>query len=452
MSRRNPAPGGLARFVSFVLAPAAVAGLTALAACGGDGIGPPRVQPPAAPAANDPAYAVDGVTRWNLIGNALTPGQDTLAVDVTAPAGTEVVDVWVAGGAGQRLALADGHFTGALDIGALPPGEHELLFAADGDTTAFARATFLRSHPLYVMMSTDWDFAEPGAEALAAHDRLRTDHPAIRFTQFIGPYTFTDANVTEARRAELVTWLTSRRDMHGDEIGLHIHPWCSFVTHAGLTCITDASTVYANDASGYTVKLEAYGQAGMETLLADAKAIFAERGLGTPITFRAGGWTASIDTLKALAAQGFVADTSANNWARMEEWSRPQITELWRWNMTNWSQIGDTSQPYYPNTNDKQSGAAPHVDLLEVPDNAIMVDYVSTQEMIDIFAANWDGTPLAEPTTYMMGFHPSPSFSTEEYRRLDGILDHADRFQAANHAGPVVYEVLKDLPMVWPAP
>lgn len=426
----------------------------ALAACGEDGLGPPRVTPPTPPAADDPAYAIAGVSEWNLVGNALTPGQDDLEVTVTAPAGTEAVDVWVAGGPGQRLTAGAGPvFTGTLAIGGLPAGEHELLFAADGSTTAFARRTFKRTHPLYFVVSTDWDFADPGDDVLMQHDRLRTDHPAIRYTEFVGPYTFTDPVLPEARKAALAQWLVERRDQHGDEIGLHIHPWCHFVTHAGLTCITDQSTVYATDTSGYTIKLSAYGQAGMETLLDAARTIFDERGLGTPITFRAGGWTASIETLAALAAKGFVADTSALNWAYIEEWSRPTPSELWLWNMTTWSRIGDTSQPYYPNVTDKQSGEAPHVDILEVPDNGVMVDYVTIDEMKAIFAANWDGrTPLATPTTYMMGFHPSQNFSTEEYRRIDGILDHADQFQASQHAGPVVYAVLRDLPTVWPGP
>lgn len=423
-----------------------------LVACGGDGLGPPRVAPPAAPAANDPAYTLAPLARWNLIGNPLTPGDDILAVEITAPAGTEAVDVWVAGGPGQRLTADGQRFTGDLAIGELGPGEHALLFAADGDTTAFARATFIRSHPLYFTMTTDWDFPDPGVDALAAHGRLRTDHPRLRFTQFVGPYTFTNPGLTEARRAELATWLVASRDQHGDEIALHIHPWCDFVTHAGLTCITDQSTLYQTDATGYTIKLEAYGQAGLETLLTDADQLFMERGLGKPSTFRAGGWTASLDNLKALAAHGYVADTSAVNWARMEEWTRPQVTELWLWNMRNWSRMGDTSQPYYPNVDDKQGTAAPHVPMLEVPDNAIMVDYVTTQEMIDIFTENWNGGPLSAPTTFMMGFHPSLSFSTEEYKRLDGILDHADKYQAADHTGPVVYELLRDLPTVWPQP
>ncbi|MBK9030246.1 MAG: hypothetical protein IPL61_02715 [Myxococcales bacterium] len=427
---------------------------SALAACDDAAIGPPRTAPPAPPAAgNDPAFAVGDVALWNLVGDALTPGQDTLTLEVVAPADTDVIDVWVAGGPGQRLTAAGDHrFTGAVSIATLGPGEYDVLFAADGATTAFARAPFFRTHPMYFVVSTDWDFPEPGQAALDAHDQLRAAHPDIRFTQFVGPYTYTDTVVTEARKAEITTWLTTRRDQYDDEIALHIHPWCHFVAAAGIPCITDQSTVYQTDASGYTIKVSAYGQDDFETLLATADEIFMDHGLGKPVTFRAGGWTASVDTLKALAAQGYVADTSALNWARLEEWNRPPGSELYNWNMATWSTIGDTSQPYHPNVDDKQSPAAPHVPILEVPDNAIMVDYVSTLEMIEIFGANWPGPALTAPKVYMMGFHPSSSWTSEEFNRVDGILDHADLYRASEHAGPVVYAVLRDLPTVWPAP
>lgn len=432
----------------------ALMGAAVLTACGEDGIGPPRQTPPAAPAANDGRFAIEGVHLWYLIGNALTPGQDTISIAVTAPAEVEVVDVWVAGGAGQRLTADPGgqRFTGELAIAALGPGEHDILIAADGAATAAARVVFNRTHPLYFILSTDWDFPEPGQGALDYHDRIRTDHPTVKYTHFIGPYSFTAPAVTvpDERKAELAAWAIARRDQYGDEIGLHIHPYCHFVTTAGLTCNTTDSTVYASDPSGYTIRVEAYGQTGFETLLTRADEIFAERGLGKPVTFRAGGWTASTDTLKALAARGFVADTSANNWARMEEWQGNGT--LYTWNMANWSMIGDTSQPYYPNVTDKQSGAAPTIPILEVPDNAIMVDYVTTAEMIEIFGKNWPGPGLTEPRTFMMGFHPSQNMSSDEYRRIDGILDHADLYQASLHAGPVVYAVLKDMATVWPRP
>ena len=54
----------------------------ALAACD-DGVGPPRATPPTPPAGgNDPDFAITGVDGWHVIGTALTPGSDALALAV----------------------------------------------------------------------------------------------------------------------------------------------------------------------------------------------------------------------------------------------------------------------------------------------------------------------------------------------------------------------------------
>lgn len=416
---------------------------------------PPSETPPAAPATNDPAFAFDGQRGWYLIGDDLTPGHDTLTMRVLPPGGTDYIDAWVAGGAGIRLELGDDRlFHLEADLSALPPGEHEVLLAADGAATAFARVTFMRSHPLYFQFTTDWDFSDPSQETLDWQDQLNDRHPGVQITNFVGPYTFTDPEISDTREQELVDWLKAQRDEHGDEIALHIHPYCNFVEYAGLTCNTDDSTVYATDATGYTVTCESYGYDNFKTLLEAADGLFEERGLGKPTTFRAGGWTATIETLRALADTGYVADTSANNWARMEEWQRPfDSSTLYEWNMEHWAPIGDTSQPYYPNTADVLSPDAPTLAILEVPDNAIMVDYVTVEEMVEIFHANWpEGTALAQPTSFMMGYHPSENFSAEEQNRIDGILDHADQFLAEHGDGPVVYALLRDMPRVWPRP
>ena len=86
--------------------------------------------------------------------------------------------------------------------------------------------------------------------------------------------------------------------------------------------------------------------------------------------------------LSALAANGYVADTSANNWARMEEWDGQQNGVLYEWNSAHWSSINETSQPYYPNVDDILSDAPPTLPILEVPDNGILVDYVTGEEMV----------------------------------------------------------------------
>ena len=80
------------------------------------------------------------------------------------------------------------------------------------------------------------------------------------------------------------------------------------------------------------------------------------------------------------------------------------------------------------------------------------MDYVTGDEMIEIFNVNWSGTPLLSPKTFVMGFLPV-SYSLGYHRRIEKVLAHIDSFLASNGEGPVVYEsvsrmsrVFKDLP------
>ena len=419
-----------------------------LVACGDPP--PPRDEKPTAPAENDPAYQVNGVKGWYLVSTETTPFDETMTIVVTPPAGTEYIDAYIADLPPRRLAQDNGGRHGVqLAVTDVPVGTHEVLLSANGATTAFARVPFNRSLPYYVLVTTDWDFSDPGDQANTYQDWLHRDHPELRMTHFVGPYTFTDPAVSPARQQQLVDWLLEQRDSFDDEIGLHIHPYCHFVEQAGLTCITDQSTVYTTDVSGYTIKLGAYGRIDFGTLLAHAKTLFQQHGLGIPRTFRAGGWTATLETIAALSDQGFIADTSALNWKHIaEEWPN---SELYRWNMANWGPIDDTSQPYYPSETDVLTSTAPTLPILEVPDNGVMIDYVSLAQMNGLFDANWDGTPLAAPRTLMMGFHPAtPGFSEAEYKRVDGFLDYADLHLASRYLGPVVYITLEDVVGAYP--
>ncbi len=416
-----------------------------LTACGGDQPAP-RDEKPAVPDTNDPAFTVRSLKNWYLIGNAATPGQDGMTLFVDAPSGTDFVDAWVADLPPVRLYdQPDGSFGTQLSLADVPAGTHDVLLAANGSTTAFARLSFRRSTPYYVVVSTDWDFSDPGANVIGYQNRMHREHAELRITHFVGPYTFTDPVVTPARQAELVTWLLEQRDTFTDEIGLHIHPYCNFVVSAGITCVTDQSTVYTSDASGYTIKLGAYNRQDMGTLLQHASDLFEQHGLNRPKTFRAGGWTATIDTLNALADKGFTADTSALNWARIEEWEGRNNGELYRWNKENWGPIGDTSQPYFPSSTNVLTSDLPTLSLLEVPDNGVMIDYVTLPEMTGLFDANWNGEPLAAPAVLMMGFHPSQNFSPDDFNRVDGLLDYADTHLANRDLGPVVYITLADI-------
>ena len=416
--------------------------------CSG-GFPDPKSDPPNPPTSNDPAFTSRGLETWYLVDDGARPGENQMTFIVTAPSGTDFVDAYIPGLAPQRMIDQDDGFALDISIKDVGVGTHDILFSRNGSDDAFAKATFHRSAAYYVLVSTDYDFSDCGNGALQAMDRMHMEHPGLVMTHFWPPYTYTDPMVTEQRRGELDAWIKKQRDMFGDEIGLHIHPYCHFVEAAGQTCITDQSTVYTSDVSGYTIKLSAYGRGPMGALLQHSNTIFNQRGLGTPKTFRAGGWTADINTLLALADHGYVADTSALNWIHIkEEW---EGKELYTWNMSNWGPINDTSQPYYPSTtNPLMSQAGSNMAMLEVPDNGVMIDYVSIAQMNAIFDANWDGAPLAAPKTLMMGFHPAASFSPAEFTRVDGFLDYADMHLATKDLGPVVYISLSDVTLAFP--
>lgn len=437
---------------------AALLGLALLSApaAGGCGAGddPVPSAPPVAPDKGDSpeaqGYQVGAYRAWYLIGNDVTPGTDTFEVAVTATtARPRYIYLWLDGGAPVRLTREDATFTTAVDIAGLAPGTHEVLLAANGAAKAFARITFQRSHPFYVVVSNDWDDPDSPDANLARQQALHDRHAELKVTHFFGPYTYTDTSVTTERAAYLTDLVKTLRDRYGDEIGLHIHPWCNFVEAAGVTCRTSPSFAYADgDATGYTVVLADYTEEEMATMLAKADQLFTQHGLGKPVTFRAGGWTSQLSTLRALHAAGFTVDASGCNWRRIEYWSTVAGATLYQWNQATWTTIDDLSQPYYPSVDDLLSAAAPQVGILEAPDNGILADYITAEEMVEVFQKNWDGAALAEPRALSVGYHPV-SFGASYYGRLDGALTHFDQFLASADAGPVSYVTMSQLPLVW---
>lgn len=430
--------------ISLVLASLAVLVSVFAAACDEPGVQDEEVVVP--PAEVDPGFAVRGVRSWYLIDDATGVGRDVMAIAVDAPDSVAGLTARISGlGPLPLERRSNGEYAGERSLAGLAAGLHELVVVVDDETVA--RVPFMRSAPYYVVVTTDWDHADPGDAALAVQDGLHAAHPELRVTHFAGPYTFTDPELSAGRRRALVEWLVEQREAFGDEIGLHIHPYCHFVASAGLPCITDASTVYEEDSTGYTIKVSAYGREGVGALLDRAGELFAAHGLGRPRTFRAGGWTADRSTLAALADRGFIADSSALNWARIEEWDG---SELYRWNREHWASIDDTSQPYRPNATDILGDAAPTLPILEVPDNGAMIDYVASAEMLDLFAANRGPDALVAPRTLVMGFHPNLEFVGAESDQVDDFLDYTDQYLAARDLGPVVYITLADLVSAYP--
>ncbi len=429
-----------------------VALLTAGAGCTGEDAPIPD-EAPTAPSKEDSGdYTVTGARAWYLIGDALTAGDDSLALTIKGPSSSQVVDLWIDGQYIKRATRTSSGWRFTIDISDLAAGNHTALLAADGERYAFAAVKFKRSHPLYISVSNDWDTGDHGDDKLERQDRLHAHHPRMMMTHFVGPYTFTDPTVTATRAQQLVSWVRNWEQQAGDEIGLHVHPWCNFVTTAGVTCRTTPSFAKASDPTGYTVILGSYTRTELEKLFIKAGQLFQANGLPKPTSFRAGGWTTTLDVMKALGTAGHVVDASGANWSKLEEWEFVAGAQLYQWNRDNWSTIDEHSQPYYPNTNDLLSDAPPHVDVLEVPDNGALVDYVSTDEMVTMLRSHYTpGVALDEVRHYSIGYHPV-NFSEAFFTRIDNALYEIDKHLAADDKGPAIYVRMSDLAKVYAQP
>jgi hypothetical protein len=426
--------------------------------------GPPATVVPAPPpdgtSPDDLGFHVDGAKAYYIVPNGLVAGDKKIALTVTAPQGTASIDAFVDGAFLLRATPATG--TIEIALGALSADAHEILLSVSGKPTAFARVPFVYTHPYYVFVSNDWDASDndPTNKVWTMEQSLHDKHAELHLTHFVGPYTFTDPMVTEARRQEIVAWLKNNEQKYGDEIGLHIHPFCNFVTAAGVTCRTvpngGAITSLVDtqgDGTGYKVLLEAYTSEELATLFKKADALFMQYGLAKPTSFRAGAWAADLHVLKALNDDGFVTDASGCNWMRIQQyWGGYGLGD---WTKANWMPIGDMSQPYYPSQTDILSTAAPHFSTLEVPDNGILVDYITGKDMVKVFDENWtEGTALASPKLYSIGYHPVSLVRAGDENWLDYLhtaMDHADQYLASAGNGPVVYVRGSDIPKGWPA-
>ena len=98
-------------------------------------------------------------------------------------------------------------------------------------------------------------------------------------------------------------------------------------------------------------------------------------GLGHAKSFRAGGWMAMDNVRQALVAKGIVWDSSAvpQPYLAAELGTLP----LLQWVGDEWKGTTAASQPYVIPT-----AKGP---LKEVPDNGALADYVSADEMVDVF-------------------------------------------------------------------
>jgi hypothetical protein len=404
--------------------------------------------PAIAPASNDTTIQVHGLRNWYFHNLPVTHEYSFLEVHLIKERTSRDVDIWIGSAYMGRHSWCNDSITAEIILpDDLASGVHNLIVSETGMDTGFFVSHFLLSEPFCVAVSNDWDSPSDGAifdSNLTMGSRLHQLHTSLKITHFAGPYAFTDSTIPVVRKHWLSNWLKNRRDNDLDEIGLHIHPYCCFINLASVECKTDSGYRSYTDPTGCRIALDRYTEDETFRMLKCADSVFLAWGLGKPVSFRAGGWTAALHTLKAMEHAGYRVDASACNLSRGDELTR---YHLWEFIARNWFFIGDTSQPYYPSVLNLNSDQKPLLSILEVPDNGLLADYIDSTEMIEVFHKNWPGGFLQHPKHLSIGYHPETV--NQYFNRLDGALNHIDRFLAVNDSGPVFYVKMSDLPGIW---
>lgn len=236
------------------------------------------------------------------------------------------------------------------------------------------------SAAIRVVVSVDWEGRNLDPQNLAAMEHFRHDYPDIPLQHFLNAAYFTKPDRDLHTAAAIKSVLRP-----GDEQGLHIHPWRSFVEAAGVSFRTEPAFRGPMDLSqcdpdcGHDVNMAAYTEKELQKLIRFSIKTLVKHGFARPKSFRAGAWQADNHVFRALVREGITLDASATSAEYLKErWGKsllyPVVGKLW-------PQISPISQPYRVNLGQGQT-------LWELPNNGCLADYVTGAVIAQTFQDN----------------------------------------------------------------
>jgi hypothetical protein len=282
--------------------------------------------------------------------------------------------------------------------GAAPPAERS-------DT---GEEDLSRRGGLKLLVTVDWEGRDLRDVNLDAMKNLHARFPDVKIVHFLNAAYFTKAGVdaedTEGRIASAIA--------PNDERALHIHGWKRLFEASGATFVstptfwgTSLQPRECLDDCGHEVPISLYSTTELRKVVKFSLDTLEEHGFGRAVSFRCGGWMAKDNVREAIAAEGLRYEQSAVPTVFL----RPKLGNYplhsWLASQELWATTTQTSQPY---TIPTAAG-----DLLEIPDNGALADYVSADQMFETFQANkraWQ-TDRRRSVVVSIGFHQETAAS-----------------------------------------
>ncbi len=289
---------------------------------------------------------------------------------------------------------------------------------------------------LRIIMTVDWEGDDLLTENIKAMTRLRQDFPDIPFLHYLNAAYFTKPQSNASKIYSLI----QKTLLPQDQFGVHLHAWKSLVEAAGVVPRLKpswvrrgrpGSTEDCRHDCGYEIPINAYSYEELGRILATSKSILAKQGYSGLKHFRAGGWVTGPQLLEALAAEGFITDSSAVPINLVAD--ELLGMDLLSWLRFYWKDISTRSQPYQV--------ATARGSLWQVPNNAALADYMKAEESLTIVEEALKQLKPGKPYTIVAGFHQETADDWSS--RVRSFLKALGKLRREQNA-PIVFTVMPE--------
>lgn len=252
------------------------------------------------------------------------------------------------------------------------------------------------------VLSIDWEGNSLLKDNLKAMNEFNKKYPHIPKVHFLNPAYYTNLS-QEFSKSELTKWIRYAIG-ENDELGLHIHPWKSFVKASRVqyknspSYISGHDSIALGDFLGGDIPLTAYNETEMRKLIQSGLKILKENGFEQIKYFRGGGWVSSPKVWEILANEGIFYESSAVCPKFIAHRYPDTMLEVLA--KTSWPFITQSSIPYKLTNN-----------LTEFPNNYCLADYLSADEAFELLQN--DLSRPQEKSYYLhYGWHQETAYKT----------------------------------------
>lgn len=388
-----------------------------------------------------PVVRLELVKRWNLIQQETAEVQISLHAEVGSI--TEGTEFYFATEGIDKLRRDPEMGVGqlqeySLKVSGIKPGVKGLYLVVKSPEGTYRTNTvyFTATAPVYVAWTIDWEGYNVQDWVLLAISNIAARYQ-MPLTQFFNPRLYIDAQTPEYRRAEITDWLQNRLANSGDELAMHMHMQYDMVRAAGLEPVS--SPRWGSGIDGYDVLTSDYSYEEFKQILRWALQVFSDKGLGRPTGYRAGGWFADLDILRAINDSGFEYDSSGR-----ESYVFGAKKQQGHWSLTH------TTQPYQPSTtNQNSSEPEPRLRIWEVPNNGNDSYWFGTDELINRFYVNYTKPGEVMDKPKLVTYLSHPDWFDVDQPKLEALFAEINKYNIANDNGPVVFTTISQALGEW---